>query len=250
MSDQNDAPHRTPLSSSSSNPSGTQALGVTIEDDNREAEAAAVENTDARPEQSALPDAHQAANENERDSARQDIPPHGASDAAEETVEPLTQPADTGNPQPSAWTAPAEPPLETPSVADFAPQNGADKRATEDLRAAVRATLVQNQARQEQVLAMFDQVSVDFKSALEDARNDAARITFKLMEFAQANFRNNVELARDYASARSVPEIFNVQTAYFKRQMELVNRQADELRKLTAEIASKKAAQFPFHAGR
>ena len=97
---------------------------------------------------------------------------------------------------------------------------------------------------------MFESVSIDFSGVMDDARNDAARITFKLMEFAQANFRSNVELARDYASARSIPDIVGVQTAYFKRQMELMNRQADELRKLTGEIASKKAAQFQLSIAR
>jgi hypothetical protein len=110
------------------------------------------------------------------------------------------------------------------------------------LRAAVRETLAQNEARQDRVFHVFGQASAKLKDALDEAGQDAARITFKLMEFAQANVRNNLEFARNYAAARSVPDIFDLQAAYFTRQMALMNAQAEEFRKLTAELTAKSAA--------
>ena len=88
-------------------------------------------------------------------------------------------------------------------------------------------------------MALFEEVSRKFAAAFEEAGEDAARVTMKLMEFAQANLENNLELAQDYTAARSVPEVFDVQAAYLKRQFELLNAQVDELRELTGEMTSK-----------
>ncbi len=121
---------------------------------------------------------------------------------------------------------------------------GAAEAATEQLRTAVRRTMEQNEFSGEKTLATFDQLSQHVRIAIEDAKHDAARIGFKMMEFAQASVQNHMELARDYAAVRSVPEIFNAQAAYFQRHVDLLNRQTEELRNLTAEIASKKAGQL------
>jgi hypothetical protein len=115
---------------------------------------------------------------------------------------------------------------------------------TEELREAVRNTLAERNAEHEKAFALFNQMSHDLRAAMEDARDDAARVSFKLMEFAQASFHNNVELARDYATAKSVPDLFNVQSSYIQRQLELLNSKTQELNALTNEIASKKAEQL------
>ncbi|MGB0087593.1 MAG: phasin family protein [Rhodomicrobiaceae bacterium] len=232
MSDPNDTSRRTPLSSSSATVSGTQALGVTIE---------------ATQEQPAPPQG-QETNETRPPKAGANRKLPGEGDTAS---------IETGEFGVDLAPAVADRPFAAPASDPFVPAPAAalesavvDHPAAEALSAAVRESVARNEARQDQVVAMFESVSIDFSGVMDDARNDAARITFKLMEFAQANFRSNVELARDYASARSIPDIVGVQTAYFKRQMELMNRQADELRKLTGEIASKKAAQFQLSIAR
>jgi hypothetical protein len=115
---------------------------------------------------------------------------------------------------------------------------------TEAIEHAVTQSIKAGKKAQAQAATIFDQVSQSFKAAITDAGSDAALITFTLLEFAQANARNNYQLAQDYAGARSVPEIVNVQAAYFKRQLELMNRHSSELRKVAAEITSKKAAQI------
>lgn len=116
--------------------------------------------------------------------------------------------------------------------------------AQEDLHDTVDQTFARSQAEPEKAFALFEQMSKTFRTAFEDAGSDAARISFKLMEFAQANLQNNVALAKDYAEIKSPPEIFNAHATYFKRQIELLNKQAEELRALTTEIASKKSRGF------
>jgi hypothetical protein len=126
----------------------------------------------------------------------------------------------------------------------FSPAGEMATEAANVVHDAVVDAIAINEDAQDQMATIFDQVSQSFKAAISDAGSDAARIAFTLLEFVQANARSNFQLAQDYAGARSVPEIVNVQAAYFKRQMELMNQQARELRKVAAEITSKKAAQM------
>ena len=116
------------------------------------------------------------------------------------------------------------------------------------LRAAARQSIAENEARQAQTMALFEQVSRRLTAALEEAGVDAARVTFKVMEFAQASLKNNLELAKSYTAARSVPDIFGLHAAYLKRQFELLNAQAEELREITAKFALRNTASLKSQA--
>jgi hypothetical protein len=107
------------------------------------------------------------------------------------------------------------------------------------LRQAVLDTLAQQEAKREEATALFERISEDFSVMMATARTDAAAFSVKFMEFAQANAQSNFELARGYTNARSIPEIFNVQADYLKRQLELLNAQARELQAMTAKVAAK-----------
>lgn len=116
------------------------------------------------------------------------------------------------------------------------------------LRVAARQSIAENEARQAQTMALFEQVSRRFTAALEEAGVDAARVTFKVMEFAQGSLKNNLELAKSYTAARSVPDIFGLHAAYLKRQFELLNAQAEELREITAKFALRNTASLKSQA--
>ena len=122
--------------------------------------------------------------------------------------------------------------------------NGSYPEAADELRATVLETVAENEARQEKTLALFDQVSRRFTALLEEAGVDAARVTFKVMEFAQANLKNNLDLAKSYAAARSVPDIFGLHADYMARQFQLLNAQAEELREMTSKFALRNAASL------
>ena len=121
---------------------------------------------------------------------------------------------------------------------------GAVPENTSELRAIARQTIAENDARQQQALALFDQVSRRFTTALEEAGVDAARVTFKVMELAQASLKNNLELAKAYAGVRSVPDIVGLHAAYLTKQFELLNAQAEELRDITAKLTSRNASSW------
>lgn len=115
---------------------------------------------------------------------------------------------------------------------------------TDELRQAVRETLADTAAQRERTEAAVEDMSHALSTMMDDARHDAALIGRKLMEFVQANFENNIEMARNYAGARSMPEIVNVHTAYVRRQIDLLSRQAEEFRALTSDIAAKRVGKI------
>lgn len=166
----------------------------------------------------------------ETDDSAEDKP----DDSPEPVADPGTAHADAPSPEHSALTAslPNEPASE----------------ATRELRDAARKTIEENEARQMKTLALFEQVSRRFTAAIEEAGLDAARVTFKVMEFAQAGLKNNLELAKSYTAMRSVPDILGLHAAYITRQFELLNAQAEELREITAKFALKNAASLKPHS--
>jgi hypothetical protein len=131
------------------------------------------------------------------------------------------------------------------AATEIEPDPALKAQTTEELRQAVLDKLALQEDQNEEAFALFERISEDFSTMLATARNDAAVFSFKLMEFAQANAQNNLELARAYSSARSLPEIFTVQADYVKRQMELLNAQARELQALTSEMTAKNAMDIP-----
>lgn len=317
MTDNTESPQKTPLSSSSSNPSGTQALSVSIDEEVQEQRVEGSEEALSKGEAATeeRQDAPAADNENDPSYGRSETeevgtgtgvsgntdiedaalfsgsadddaqaggipteltPEHG--EAEDTTPEPEchadvadleTDASGVSAPEPAhvidemdeaLQMASADDPVE-PEIADdelpsevYEPSRSdirvetdglmTGEPTTEDLREAVRNTLAERTAENEKAFALFNQMSHDLRAAMEDARDDAARVSFKLMEFAQASFHNNVELARDYAAARSVPDLFNVQSSYIQRQLELMNSKTQELQALTKEISSKKAEKL------
>ena len=283
MSDPKDTGQRSPLSSSGSHASGTSALSVSIhpkgaqiaaEDDAApsppmsEADAFAPSLAEHEPEAGIETSPPQAAGGS--DEAAEQPRSVGNDDeyslsAAELSVEddcnaapdPQDQPmndaeAETAD-HASAFGGQSAPLDESDDAPDEAADHDAAPDApslngspdpTSELRATARQTLAENETRQQQALALFDQVSRRFTAALEEAGVDAARVTFKVMEFAQESLKNNLELAQAYAAARSVPDIFGLHAAYIKRQFELLNAQAEELRDITAKITLRSTASL------
>lgn len=257
MSDPTDTGQRNPLSSSRSHASGTSARSVSIQPEAAPSPAVAAQD-DVAPAPSAevQPEAGaelQAEMTQPVAAEWSDEPTESATeeqvlvDAPEVVADFSPAPAeyDAEYSQPSA-----EPHAESVDDAeadafekDLAPL-GAVPEATIELRAIARQTIAENDARQQQTLALFEQVSRRFTAALEEAGVDAARVTFKVMELAQASLKNNLELAKSYAAARSVPDIFGLHAAYLTKQFELLNAQAEELREITTKMTSRSAASW------
>jgi len=138
-------------------------------------------------------------------------------------------------------------------IAPADPIAGLERHATdmaEGVRIAVQDSVARTEAGCESTLDVFEQASHTMKAALDEAGTGATTLTFKLVEFAQANAKNTLDLARDYASVRTLPDVFNAQAAYVRRQFHLLTAQAEEFRQLTTGLTAKTAAPFKAQASR
>lgn len=248
MHDDPESAQNTPKSSSSSAPSGTQALRVTFAADPAQADMAA-------PEEIPAPDAPESA-----DAEPETLPLLVSRDASDEVVDaaPLPMQVEAPDLAPASDVdfASAPEPSGAHSEEAFAPPEQASMLVDADVPPVINGNAEPvpqpvssfangtNGATQERSTALYGQVSQNLGVLMDDARQDAVRFGHKLMEFVQANVDSGMVLAKDYADARSVPDLFSVQAAYFKRQLDLINRQSEELRALTRELASKNAERL------
>ncbi len=196
-----------PLASSSAHVAGTRALGVIIE-----------------PEQ--VMAVSEAAGGAVAASGGESAPgPVGA--AAEAKAEP--------------HMAQADPIRQADPMADI--ERHASDMA-EGLRVAVQDGVAHSEAAYEGTLHVFEEASHRMKAALDEAGTGATVLAFKLVEFVQANADSTLDLARDYAAVRTLPDAINVHAAYLRRQFDLLAAQAEEFRRIGAELTSKAAAPF------
>lgn len=97
--------------------------------------------------------------------------------------------------------------------------------------------------------AMEDTVEMLEKS-IDQAGQGAAAINRKVIDITQANLNSGFDLAKDIAGAKNVADIIQVQTAFARRQMEAFAQQAEEMRTLSAKVASDAAEPFKAHVAR
>ena len=94
----------------------------------------------------------------------------------------------------------------------------------------------------EQARKMYDQFSQMVMNVQEMTQpaNDAFSgnshvIQARALEFARENVDSGFDLAADLAKARDLGEYFEIQTSYAQQQMQVYNRQAEELGRLMGE---------------
>ena len=250
MSENDETTNMTPLSSSPSGPTGTRALSVSIGEEGEENE------TPPQPREEGVTTASlNADNENTRlghpgdDSSGEGASSEAAPQGPEETEPEYgstvsgTGSSDSAEESAADYVEDAAGSMAAGEEPEPAIETRYEDKTTEELRETVIKAMTGKEAGQNDAFALFERASRDFSAMMKTAREDAAVFGFKLMEFAQANAQSNFELARAYSQARSIPEIFNVQAEYMKRQLEILNAQAKELQALTTEIASKSKAE-------
>ncbi len=184
-----------PLASSSSQVAGTRALGIIIEpEEDMVASGVKAQNADAFP--------------------NDEVP--GPAEAVTQLEVEL-------------FTTQANSLAQSDAIAEI--QRNATDMA-EGLHLAAQNGVARTEAAYEGTLHVFEQASTTMKSALDEAGTSTTMLAFKLVEFAQANARNTLDLARDYASVRTLPDAINAQAAYVRRQFDLLSEQTRELGQL------------------
>lgn len=76
------------------------------------------------------------------------------------------------------------------------------------------------------------------EQALGAAGQGTAAFNRKVIDMAQRNVTSGFDLAKSLAAAKSVPEIVELQAAYWRNQLGTLSAQAEELRVLSTKVAA------------
>ena len=99
------------------------------------------------------------------------------------------------------------------------------------------------------------------KSALEAALDTLARsfdslgqgsaaLNRKIIEIAHRNVRSGFDLARSLATAKNLAEVVELRAIYWRKQLDSLAAQAEEVHELSAKLAADMAAPMKAHVSR
>src|SRR5215831_18980943 len=99
------------------------------------------------------------------------------------------------------------------------------------------------------------------KSALEAALDTLARsfdslgqgsaaLNHKIMEIAHRNVSSGFDLARSLATAKNLAEVVELRAIYWRKQFSVLAAQAEEVRQLSAKLATDMTAPIKEHVSR
>lgn len=80
--------------------------------------------------------------------------------------------------------------------------------------------------------------AASFQQAFDAAQKGAVAVNAKLIEMAQEAMNANLEYARDLAGATNPMQALKLQMKHWQETIESFTAQAEELRKLTAELVA------------
>lgn len=97
--------------------------------------------------------------------------------------------------------------------------------------------------------AMEETVEMLEKS-LDKAGQGAAAFNRKLIDITQSNVNSGFDLAKNMAGAKNAAQLFEIQTAFARKQFEAFAHQAQEIRDLSAKVATDTAEPVQAHVAR
>lgn len=130
-----------------------------------------------------------------------------------------------------------------PRAADKAPATpvALDPAVPEALRAMAETSALKSREAYERVKAAMEESVEVLEAALDTAGRGAASLNQKVIDATQSNLNAGFELAKDLSQAKNLAEMLELQSAYMRGRMEILAAQAEEIQKLSLEVASETA---------
>lgn len=76
------------------------------------------------------------------------------------------------------------------------------------------------------------------EKTLDAASQGATALNRKVIDIAQRNVNSGFDLAKSLAGAKTVPQAVELQSEYWRKQLESLPAQAEELRVLSTKVAA------------
>ena len=123
-----------------------------------------------------------------------------------------------------------------------------DTAIPEAMRAFAGTAVTQSREAYERAKSTLDSSLVAVERSYDAAGQAAAALNRKIIDIAQRNVNSSFDLAKDLASAKNLAEILELQGAFWRKQIETLMAQAEEVRELSVNASADVAEPIRQHA--
>ena len=139
---------------------------------------------------------------------------------------------DTRNPQ----TAAAEARANYREVTSKLGALGLDTAIPEGVRALAGSTVDQTREAYHRSTDAFDASVATFEKSFDAAGQGAAAFNRKIIDISRRNLNASFDLAKSLAGAKSLADMVEVQTGFWRKQFGALTAQAEEVRELSSKV--------------
>ena len=123
-----------------------------------------------------------------------------------------------------------------------------DTAIPEAMRAFAGTAVMQTREAYENAKATLDAGLEAVERSYDAAGQAAAALNRKIIDIAQRNVNSSFDLAKSLAGAKNLAEIVELQGAYWRKQLETLMAQAEEVRELSVNASADVAEPIKRHA--
>ena len=115
---------------------------------------------------------------------------------------------------------------------------GFDTAVPEGVRALAEKTLAQTRQAYDNSLDAFDASLTTFERSFDAAGQGAAAFNRKIIDLARRNVEASFDLATSLAGAKTLADMVELQSAFWRKQFGVLTAQAEEVRALSTKVTA------------
>jgi phasin len=121
---------------------------------------------------------------------------------------------------------------------------GLDTAIPEGVRALAEKTVAQTREACDRSMEAFDASVAAFERSFDAAGKGAATFNRKIIDIARRNVNSNFDLATSLAGAKDLYDIVKLQAAHWRKQVDALTAQAEEVRVLSLKVTADAAERI------
>ena len=126
-------------------------------------------------------------------------------------------------------------------------QLGLDTAIPEDMRTLAVKTVAQSREAYDRSKDAFEASLTAFERSFDAAGQGAAAFNRKMIDLARRNVDAGFDLATSLAGAKTLADMLELQTAFWRKQLGVVTAQAEEVRTLSTRVTADTSEPLKAH---
>jgi phasin len=119
---------------------------------------------------------------------------------------------------------------------------GLDTAIPEAVRDLAEKSVAQSRLASDRSMDAFEASVATFERSFDAAGQGAAAFNRKFIDIARRNLNSTFDLAKSLAGAKTLADMVELQTAYWREQFGALSAQAEEVRALSTKVTADTAA--------